>query len=276
LAAGSENVALVARRQGPASQPCNYFWITDTIALDGLVRSDNRGSESVFPLYLVEDSSRDSSDVSVRRGRLCASAAPSRPNFSAHFVDRLARQLDLTWLADAGPTTGDPFTAGELCGYIYALLHAPSYRQRFATWLRIDFPRVFVPARTSLFRNLSRLGARLIDLHLLRGDPPLHASFEGSWAAARVGAGFPQWAPHRIYVNRDLSIGPVPRQVWEFRVGAYQVCQKWLKDRRGRDLQPADLHHFGRIVAAIENTLESMRQIDQEIDRHGGWHAAFV
>ncbi len=206
----------------------------------------------------------------------CANPPPRRGPISRPISSIVSRQLDLTWLADAGPTTGDPFTAWELFGYIYALLHAPSYRQRFATWLRIDFPRVFVPAHTSLFRNLSRLGARLIDLHLLRGDPPRHASFEGSWAAARVGAGFPQWAPHRIYVNRDLSIGPVPRQVWEFRVGAYQVCQKWLKDRRGRELQPTDLHHFGRIVAALEDTLTGMRQIDQEIDRHGGWQAAFV
>jgi hypothetical protein len=77
-------------------------------------------------------------------------------------------------------------------------------------------------------------------------------------------------------MNRNLSIGPVAQSVWEFRVGTHQVCHKWLKDRQGRDLQPADLTHFGRIVTAIDDTLVCMRQIDQEIDRFGGWNFAFV
>ncbi|MHB8970843.1 MAG: type ISP restriction/modification enzyme [Pirellulaceae bacterium] len=275
LATGN-NVALVARRQVPASQPCNYFWITDTITLDGLVRSDNRGSESVFPLYLAENIAGGYARA-LRDGRPAFSTVgPRRPNFSADFVDRFASQLNLSWNAETGAVRAEQFTPWELFCYIYALLHAPSYRQRFAAWLRIDFPRVFVPVQSALFRSLSLLGAQLVEHHLLRGEPSVRVAFEGPLSANQVGAGFPRWAQHRIYLNRDLSVGPVAQNVWEFRVGTHQVCRKWLKDRRGRELLPADLLHFGRLVTALDDTLICMRQIDQEIDRCGGWNSGFA
>ncbi|MHB8952445.1 MAG: type ISP restriction/modification enzyme [Pirellulaceae bacterium] len=278
---GGRNVAFVARRQGPSSQPANYFWVTDTIALDGLVRSDNRGSESVFPLYLMDNRLMDDSGRGHDNHVLNASRGhdpPShfRPNFSMEFVEQFAHHLSLTWHVDvSGAGESRQFTPWELFCYVYALFHAPSYRQRFATWLRIDFPRVFVPAHRALFRSLSRLGARLIARHLLQGDPPARLMIEGASPGARVGAGFPKWAAGRVCISRNLSIGPLPRHVWEFRVGTHQVCRKWLKDRRERELLPADLTHYSHILAALIDTFACMQQVDQEIDRHGGWTAAF-
>ena len=93
---------------------------------------------------------------------------------------------------------------------------------------------------------------------------------------AQVGPGGPQLVNQRIQVNDRISFGPVPTEVWEFRVGAHQVCHKWLKDRRGRSLDSSDLAHYGQILTAVHDTLAYMQQIDQAIAAHGGWATAFV
>ena len=271
-----DNLAIVARRQVPASHPCNYFWITDTIALDGLIRSDNRGSESVFPLFLVENQPPGPPPAVTRHTHAGQHVRARRANFSADFLARFAEQLQLVWNPNVRAGQDDQFTALELFHYIYAVLHAPSYRERFAAWLRIDFPRVFIPARLELFRRLSALGSQLVERHLLRINPPVRVSVAGPTRPAQVSPGGPRLVNQRIHVNSSLSIGPVPTEVWEFRVGTHQVCHKWLNDRRGRDLDSTDLAHFCQILTSVHDTLACMQQIDREIAAYGGWAAAFV
>ncbi len=64
------------------------------------------------------------------------------------------------------------------------------------------------------------------------------------------------------------------RDVWEFHVGGYQVCQKWLKDRKGRAVDQHDKRHYQRIVAALAETITLMEQVDAAIDGGGGWPIA--
>ena len=63
----------------------------------------------------------------------------------------------------------------------------------------------------------------------------------------------------------------VPPEVWDFQVGGYQPCQKWLKDRAGRKLSYDDLTHYQRIVVALRETIRIMGEIDEVIEEHGGW-----
>ena len=67
----------------------------------------------------------------------------------------------------------------------------------------------------------------------------------------------------------------VPEAVWNFHIGGYQVCEKWLKDRKGRVLSKADIEHYQRIVVALSETIRLMKEIDEVIDKHGGWPGAF-
>ncbi|GAC1566752.1 MAG: hypothetical protein NVS3B14_10620 [Ktedonobacteraceae bacterium] len=62
--------------------------------------------------------------------------------------------------------------------------------------------------------------------------------------------------------------------MWEFHIGCYQVCQKWLKDRKGRALANCDIRHYQRIVAALAERISLMEGIDATIDEHGGWPIA--
>ncbi len=68
----------------------------------------------------------------------------------------------------------------------------------------------------------------------------------------------------------------VPEAVWKFHVGGYQVCHKWLKDRKGRTLSDADVQHYGKIVNALHETIRIMGEIDAVIEEHGGWPGAFA
>jgi predicted helicase len=148
-------VCLIARRQQLAGQPCSYFWVSDGLALDGVIRSDNRGSESLFPLWLF------------------GKGAASNANFSPDFLNRIETSID-------GPA--EPWNL--LC-FIYALFHAPTYRARYERSLRADFPRVLIPGSRILFESLARLGRVLVDLHLLRVDNSAITPFENTAADDR-------------------------------------------------------------------------------------------
>ena len=63
----------------------------------------------------------------------------------------------------------------------------------------------------------------------------------------------------------------VPENVWNFHIGGYQVCEKWLKDRREGVLTKDDIDNYHRIVVALRETIRIMAEIDKVIERHGGW-----
>ena len=119
-----------------------------------------------------------------------------------------------------------------------------------------------------MFAKLANLGARLAGLHLLKSrelDPPT-CRFEGAGDAkvAKTKAQGFRYDPdeQRLYVNRTQYFGPVPQEIYEYRIGGYQVCQKWLKDRKERRLGVDDIRTYCRIVTAIGCTLTIQHQID--------------
>jgi hypothetical protein len=75
----------------------------------------------------------------------------------------------------------------------------------------------------------------------------------------------------RVWINKTQYFKGVSPEVWKFHIGGYQVCQKWLKDRKGRKLEHNEFLHYQRMVAALAETIQLMEQIDEAIDEHGGW-----
>ena len=63
----------------------------------------------------------------------------------------------------------------------------------------------------------------------------------------------------------------MPEPVWNFHIGGYQVCEKWLKDRKGRTLSAEEIEHYQRVVVALNETIRVMGEIDAVIEDHGGW-----
>ena len=80
---------------------------------------------------------------------------------------------------------------------------------------------------------------------------------------------------HRATKPGTIGFKGVPEEVWDFHIGGYQVCHKWLKDRKGRTLSDEDIGHYQKIVVALNETIRIMAEIDEVIEAHGGWPDAF-
>jgi hypothetical protein len=86
-----------------------------------------------------------------------------------------------------------------------------------------------------------------------------------------VAPGFPKYDDGQVFINKTAWFDGVPEEVWNFHIGGYQVCHKWLKDRKGRTLSEEDIAHYGKIVIALGETIRLMAEIDAVIEEHGGF-----
>ena len=158
--------------------------------------------------------------------------------------------------------------------YAYAVFHSPTYRKRYAEFLRADFPRLPLTSDYELFRTLAGIGGELVDLHARgKGEgrrPNFPIAGENLVAAVRYQP--PQGKdPGRVWINRSQYFEGVSESVWKFPVGGYLPAQRWLKDRKKRKLTYDDITAYARIVFALAETRNLMAQIDQAIETHGGW-----
>jgi predicted helicase len=180
--------------------------------------------------------------------------------------------------------------ARQLFAYMYAVLYDPSYRLRYSEYLRLGFPRIPLPGSVQFFREAIRLGNELIAVHLMESSKldRFITSYTGprNPGVMRVG-----WSNDTVWLDAGKtsaregyiasvpgSIGfkGVPQEVWGFHIGGYQVCHKWLKDRKGRILSDDDIVHYQKIIVALNETIRLMQEIDEVIEQHGGWPGAFV
>jgi len=245
-----ENLALCIGRQGHVvgAGEWNLIYCSQNIVDLNLFY---RGGSKCFPLYTYPTA--DSSGASD-------SAEPGLSN----------RQLNLKLglIAALAAAHGRESSPEEIFHYIYAVLYAPSYREKYKEFLRIDFPRIPFTADRKLFAELAALGERLVDLHLLRSSElnPPSCRFEGQGDAvvARTKAQGFRYDPdeQHLHINKTQYFGPIPAEVYEYRIGGYQVCDKWLKDRKERRLELDDIRTYCRMVTALGHTLTIQQQID--------------
>ncbi len=208
----------------------------------------NRGSESahVFPLYLYQDSE--------------ALLGPTEPelNFKPEFLTALSKALGLPQTPPFG--LPEDVTPEEILGYIYAVLYSPTYRKRYYEFLKYDFPRIPLPEDIDSFFALAESGQELIDLHLLKDkNIPHRHRFEGEGDSV---VSKPRYEDGQVWINATQYFTEVPAEVWEYEIGAYQVCEKWLKDRRGETLSHAEIRLYPMILVSITETLRVTEAIE--------------
>lgn len=155
---------------------------------------------------------------------------------------------------------GRTTTPEELLAYIYAVLHSPRYRERYKEFLKIDFPRIPLPASEAEFDRLAQIGQQLIDLHLMTNTQRWKCSTtfpeEGSQQIDLL-----KWKDNKVWINEKQYFGNVPEEVWNFYIGGYQPAQKWLKDRKGRTMSFDDIKHYLHIVHALTETIKLMQKL---------------
>src|SRR5438876_59386 len=163
----------------------------------------------------------------------------------------------------------------DIFNYMYGVFHSPAYRKRYADFLKTDFPRLPLTSNVDLFRELCNIGNRLVKLHLMEetGEPLPIFPRTGSHVVDAVrytepGSGCEKG---RIWINKTQYFEDIAPETWQFRIGGYHVCQKWLKDRKGCVLLCEDIEHYKCLVACLRETLMLMKMIDRVIDERGGW-----
>jgi hypothetical protein len=268
-----KNLALITSRM-TKGETFQHVQATRSVS-EAIVMSPKTSNNGfIFPLYLLPDN-YESDTLAFR----------SQPelNFAPAFLRQLTATLKVAPTKSHGLPAG--LTPEDIFHYAYAVFHSPGYRSRYAEFLKIDFPRLPLTGNLELFRALARLGGELTALHLLESpklDKPITDFIGRSKEVTRI-----DWSDNTVWIDapakkKDAAQAPgssgfkgVPEAVWNFQIGGYQVCQKWLKDRKGRTLTDEDIAHYHKIVISLTETIRLMAEIDEVIETHGGWPGAF-
>ena len=260
-----ENVGLVFARQ---STDDNWTGIQmSTSMIDNRYHFSYKGIPQQAPLYLYSEADGQQRIEELRR----------TPNLDEDIIQDIATRLGLTFIAEKEDTPGT-FAPIDLLDYIYAVLHSPSYRETYAEFLKIDFPRVPYPEDPEDFWKLVELGSEIRRIHLLEHpiveDPITTYPHPGSnQVANRIRKS--DWEVYgddlvRVWINEDQCFEGIPLRAWEFYIGGYQPAQKWLKDRspanrnldEGRVLTYDDIRHYQKIIVALNETARLMEEVD--------------
>ena len=195
-----------------------------------------------------------------------ASYETRRPNLSGAFLKALAEKLQLPQTKPFGSPKG--ILPEDIFHYAYAVFHSPTYRQRYAEFLKSDFPRLPLTGDVKLFRALASKGTELAVSHLL--ESPKLAGLQPQFCGkgdSRVDKVQYTDKDRRVWVNASQYFDAVPKNAWEFHVGGYQPCLKWLKDRKDHTLSYDDMQHYRKIVVALAETIRLMSEIDALIPK---------
>ncbi len=252
-----ENLGLITMRQTVGGE-YSYFGVSEHPNCHGTFYLGNKGQDYLFPLYLYST-----------KGEMQFEGGKRRPNLNPEFIKAVQEKLGLKFVEDGRGDLKETFGPEDIFNYAYAVFHSPTYRSRYAEFLKIDFPRLPLTSDKKLFKALAAKGAELVALHLMEspalGEPITRYPVTGSDEVEKVSYDDNN---RRVNINKSQYFEGVPAEVWDFHVGGYQVAQKWLKDRKGRILTYDDSAHYQKVIVALKETIRLMTEIDELIP---GW-----
>ncbi len=267
---GHENLGIILGRQGQVigHMQWNLVFCINSLADYNIFY---RGGGYVFPLYLYPNNNGQ---------QTIGQTTERTSNLDTEIVKQIADKLGLTFTNEK-ETTKNTFAPIDILDYIYAVLHSPTYREKYKEFLKIDFPRVPYPKDKDIFWQLVKLGGAIRQIHLLEslteqkfitqypidGDhivTKIH--FEENYEIIdgnNVIYLDPLYQMGRVYINDTQYFQMVPKVAWEFYIGGYQPAQKWLKDRKDRKLEFDDILHYQKVIVALSETDRLMKEIDK-------------
>jgi len=240
-----ENIALVTSRL-LASAPYRHILITQNVIDRCYVSMKTKETGYIFPLsiYNKKPENRLYGKEQYKLERI--------PNFNPAFLQAIKESL------------GKELAPEEIFSYIYAILYSPAYRKRHEEFLKIDFPRIPLPSNYLSFQKLSKLGKELVEIHLLK-----HTALSSTEIAFPIGGSNKvekvvyEEKKKMLFINKDQYFENVSKDIWEYRIGAYQVMEKYLKDRKGRKLSLDEINHYLKMSKAIHLTMRIQKEIDR-------------
>ena len=275
---GKGNLALIGSRMIKGEEPRHVF-VADKPVEKICISPKTSNNAFVFPLYLypgsddnyqrliatraIQKIQRESGkfsgkDIELEESRVAETIKTLFPNSNylrwvnihPDFLADVENRLNIKFVPDGEgyEYISETFGPENIFHYIYALLHSSIYRSRYTEFLRIDFPRIPLTSNPKLFRALCDFGMNLVKLHLLEGDISNLPTYpvDGDHLVSNVRYIGPSSDDDKgtIWINDTQYFRGISPEVWEFRVGGYQVCRKWLKERKGTNLSYNDREHL--------------------------------
>lgn len=249
------NIGLAINKQYKAGDNYQHVFLTDKIIESSLVSNKTSEICSLVPLYLY-----------------CNNLiSEPQPNLDSKIVAEFCDGLGLPYVVDGRvdsnknyPEHIDQITPLNILDYIYAVLHNPSYRNKYAEFLKIDFPHVPYPKDKTIFWQLVKLGSQLRQVHLLQSslldENNISYPIDGDNIIDK-----PEYKNSQVWINQTQYFDNVPETAWDFYIGGYQPAQKWLKDRKNKQLSYDDIIHYMKIITALSLTDTIMSQINKVV-----------
>lgn len=245
------NLAILIGRQSSVigSDSYDIVFISEQIIDFNLYR---RGGELVFPLYIYPErkEKRKGSLVQIMMFEPEVKYQTRQPNIKQEVFEELKKNFK------------KEVTPEEIFYYIYAVLYSNTYRTKYAEFLKIDFPRVPFTTNYKLFIKLGKLGQQLAELHLLKSDA-LNKTVSKFKIEGDNKLIHPKYEDEKVWINNEQYFDGVKEKVWKYQIGGYQVCEKWLKDRKGRVLTIEEIQTYCKIVTSLSKTIEIQNEIDK-------------
>ena len=215
-------------------------------------RPGMQGGDYIAPLYLYPETNAQ---------QIIGQTAERTPNLNTDIIKQIAEKLGLTFTNEK-ETIEKTFAPINILDYIYAVLHSPTYREKYKEFLKIDFPRVPYPKDQNTFWQLVKLGEEIRQIHLLE-SPTVEKyitqyPIDGDNIVTK-----PKYQDGKVYINNTQYFNFVPEIAYNFYIGGYQPAQKWLKDRKDRKLEIEDIFHYQKIIVALMETDKLMKEIDK-------------
>jgi predicted helicase len=261
----SGNIGLVFMRQVASGSRYTHVMVGRT-PVEARACYSNKGGMTLAPLFLYEDSNRRSETLFSDTEEIVSNL---KPNFKDKFS-----HLDLDKESDIDQKIFD---------YIVGVLNSNTYRERYEALLKIDFPRVPIPKDKSVFSKLSALGARISRLQLLE-EKLVPAEMPDYFGSSKTEIERVSWEDDVLWIDSKLrqdssgaaGFKPVSKEVFEFELGGYKVCEKWFKDRRGCTLTEEEISYVKLMLGSISKLIQCQKLIEDVLLEYGDFPNAFV
>ena len=207
-----------------------------------------------MPMYLTSDSHD-----------LFTEDCTFNTNFSPKFISCVEKKIQLKFNYDHDGNLNTDFGSQDCMGYIYAILNSEEYKKKYNYRLVKDFPQIPITNDLNLFVELSNIGKKLISVHLNQNTASGVVNFPKTGSNDIA---FIKYKEERLWINDIQYFDNIPKEIWEFVIGGYSVCDKWLKSRKGRKLTFDEIKELDHIVGAITLTIKLREQLDETVERN--------
>jgi predicted helicase len=235
-----DNIGICFKRQNKGD--FDYIFISSSI-IECCLFESAYANVCIAPLYLHRTAKTEG---------LFLEAEEQKPNFKPEFVKMIAEKF-----GNINPE--------EVLAFIYAQMHSPNYRTKYLELLKIDFPRINFDVGVDEFKRLAKIGQELIDAHLMKKIPSLKiGSCISTIGFEKITCQKPKYneTEKRIYIGKEVYFDGVSPEIWNFKIGGYQVLDKYLKERTERVLTTEEIKNVTNIIKVLGFTIGKMGEVD--------------